>query len=68
MPYSITAVDRMPMRKNFRPASLERGSRLRNAAISHPGAVTSSSEMNSIRRSRDEEMVSIPRNEDSNRK
>ena len=50
------------------PASLDRGSDLRNAAITNPGAETSSSEMNSINRSREEGISRQPRNEVSTRK
>jgi hypothetical protein len=50
------------------PASFERGSVLRNAAIMNPGADTSSSEMNSISRSREDGISMQPRNEVSSRK
>src|SRR5215210_3522766 len=65
IPYSITALERTPIRKYFRPASLDFGSVLRNAAMRNPGADTSSSEMNSISRSRDDGMVRQPRKADS---
>ena len=50
------------------PASFDRGSDLRNAAIRNPGADTSSSEMNSINRSRELGISRQPRNEVSRRK
>ena len=49
-------------------ASFDRGSVLRNPASRKAGADTSSSEMNSMRKSRDEGMVSMPRNDDNKRK
>jgi hypothetical protein len=68
IPYSITAVESTPNRKNLIPASFERGSFLRNAAMRNPGALTSSSEMNSISRSRDEGISRQPRNDVRSRK
>ena len=50
------------------PASLDRGSDLRNAASTNPGADTSSREMNSISRSLDEGISRQPRNEVRTRK
>ena len=50
------------------PASFDRGSDLRNAASRKPGADTSSNEMNSISRSRDDGISRHPRNEVSSRK
>ena len=68
MPYSITAVDRTPIRKNFRPASFDLGSFLRNAAMRNPGADTSSSAMNSSSMSRDDGIMMQPRNDVRSRK
>ena len=68
MPNSITAVDSTPIRKNFSPPSTPVTSHLRNAAIRKPGADTSSREMNSIRRSREDGISRQPRNDVSSRK
>ena len=54
--------------KNLMAASFDLGSLFRNPARTNAGADTSSSEMNSINRSREEAMVSMPRNDDSSRK
>jgi len=64
----MIAVDSTLIRKNFSAPSFDRGSVFRNPASRNAGAETSSSEMNSIRKSRLAGMVSIPRNEDSSRK
>jgi hypothetical protein len=64
----MIAVDSTLIRKNFSAASFDRGSPLRRPASRNPGAETISSEMNSSRRSRDEDMVMQPRNEHSSRK
>jgi hypothetical protein len=61
-------VERTPIRKNFRPPSTPVTSHFRNAAIRKPGADTSSSAMNSIRRSRDDGISRQPRNEVRRRK
>jgi hypothetical protein len=50
------------------PASLDLGSDLRKAAIRNPGALTSSSEMNSISRSRELGISRQPRKAVSRRK
>ena len=64
----MTAVDSTPIRKNFKPASLDLGSLLRNAAIRKPGAETSSSAMKRSSRSREDGIMTQPRNDVSNRK
>ena len=62
MPYSITAEDSTPNRKNLIPADF------RKATIRKPGADTSSSEMNSINKSREEGMRTQPRKDVRSRK
>ena len=56
------------MMKNFSPPSFPRMSDLRNAAIRNPGADTSSSARNSIRRFREAGISVHPRNAVNSRK
>ena len=68
IPYRRMAADRTPMMKNFRAASLERSSALRQPASRKAGPETSSNPTNSVTRSRLEAITIPPSSEAMTRK
>ena len=68
MPNSITAVESTPMSRNLSAPSLPRASLLRKPAAMKPVAETISSDRNSMRRSREDGISSMPTKLDRTRK